>query len=178
MSFYEKLDTGQGLPLGKKIPTHAFPTWLLVIAGYFALNTTTNRVVEIINLVEEGLPEAKYMGFYIGEITGLLSVIGLVLFVFRRYVFCLYYLIAAGLSNLSMAIASFFGLARDLNSYYFSLRGLESQPDQFFDWLVGWDKVDDSIRGFLAVADPFGSLAFCIFLLYFHHNPKLNAESH
>ena len=168
MSLYGRSNTNQGSAIGSLMTSSRLPVWLLVLAGYFATMTVTNIVPGLISGIDDDRLEAEYMGYFIGDITGLLSVIALLLFVFRRYPLCLYYLVAAAILNLTLTIAYVAGKTENLSSYFYSLKGLESIPYSIIGWTVGWNNINDSVLQVVHMAGSIASLTFCALLLYFH----------
>lgn len=176
MSLYGRADTKQGSTLNSLMPSLGMPTWLLAIAGYLALMTILNKVSEFIGWFEGDLLEAKYVGYFLGDATGLLSVVALLLFVFSRYTLCIYYLVVVAIAELALAIASIAGKTKDLDSYFYSLRGLDAVPSRVIGWTVGWTNISDNIQGVMQVAGPVASLAACTLLLYFHKKRPPNVQ--
>lgn len=177
MSLYGKSNSNQGSPGGSFIPASGLPIWLLALAAYFAAMTLTNRIPEIIGWLEGDLLKPEYMGYFLGNISSVLSVIALALFLFRRNVFCLYFLMLATLAKMALVLASTAGKTEDLNSYFYSLQGLESIPNRIFGWLVGWNHVSDPIKNVVNVVDPVVSVAFCALLMFFHSKRKPKDQS-
>lgn len=168
MSLYGSADTRQVSALESLIPSPGIPAWLLAIAGYLALVTVINRASEFIGWIEGDLLKPEYMGYFLGTVTSLLSVVALLLFVFRSFTLCLYYLLIASIIDIGLAIAGIVGKTENLNSYFYSLQGLDSVPSEIIDWTVGWNNVSDNIKQVLQVAGHVVSLAACALLLYFH----------
>ena len=167
MILYGRSNTNQGSAIGSLMTSSRLPVWLLVLAGYFATMTVTNIVPGLISGIDDDRLEAEYMGYFIGDITGLLSVIALLLFVFRRYPLCLYYLVATAILNLTLTIAYVAGKTENLSSYFYSLQGLESIPYAIIRWTVGWNNINDSVLQVVHMAGSIASLTFCALLLYF-----------
>jgi hypothetical protein len=168
VSLYGSVDTRQGSALENLIPSPGIPAWLLAIAGYLALMTVINQAPEFIGWLEGDLLKPEYMGYFLGTVTSLLSVVALLLFVFRSYTLCIYYLLIASIIDIGLAIAGIAGKTEDLNSYFYSLQGLDSVPSRIVGWTVGWNNVSDNIKQVVQVAGPVASLAACALLLYFH----------
>ena len=168
MSLYGKSNSNQGSAIGNLVPASGLPMWMLALAAYFAAMTLTNKIPSLIGWLKDDLLKVKYIGYFLGDITGVLSVTVLALFLFRRNVFCLYSLMLAALADMALAIASAAGKAEDLNSYFYSLHGLDFVPYRIFGWLIGWNNVSDPFQLVLLIVDPVVSVAFCALLLYFH----------
>ncbi len=173
MSLYGRSHTNQSTAIGSLMPSSGLPVrlpvWLLALAGYSAIMTVINNVTSIIWHIEgDYLKAAEYMGFFINDITSLISVILLLLFVFRRYTLCLYYLVAVEILELALAIAAVAGKTENLSSYFSTPQGLDSVPYVIIGWTVGWNNISDSVRQFEQIAGPIASLTFCALLLYFH----------
>ncbi len=168
MSLYGRSNTNQGTAIGSLIASSGLPVWLLVLAGYFATMTVANKATGLIGWIKDGLPKPEYMGYFIGDITALLSVILLLLFVFRRYTLCLYYLVAATILHLALAIAYVAGITENLSSYFYALKGLDSVPYRIIEWTLGWNNISDSVLQVMQFAGPIASITFCALLLYFH----------
>jgi hypothetical protein len=177
MSLYRKSNSNQAFPSGSFVPASGLPMWLLALAAYLAAMTLTNTVPEIISWLEGDLLKPEYMGYFLGNITSVLSVIALAFVLFRRNVFCLYFLMLATLAKMVLVFASTAGIAENLNSYFYSLQGLESIPNRIFGWLIGWDHVSEPIKSVVYVIDPVVSVAFCTFLIYFHSKRKPKNQS-
>lgn len=176
MSLYGKSNSNQGSPIGNLMPASGLPMWILALAAYFAAMTLTDKIPSLIGWLEDDLLKPEYIGYFLGDITGVLSVIALALFLFRRNVFCLYYLMLAALADMALTIASTAGKAEDLSSYFYSLQGLEFVPNRIFGWLIGWNNVSDPIKHVVRVVDPIVSVAFCALLLYFHSKRQPKAQ--
>lgn len=176
MSLYGTADAKQGSALDSLMPSPEIPAWLLAIAGYLALMTVVNRAPELIRWLEGDLLKAEYMGYFLGTATGLLSVVALLLFVFRRYTLCIYYLVAVAIIELALAIADIAGKTEGLSSYFYSLQGLDSVPNRIIGWTVGWNNISDNIKQVVQVAGPAASLAVCALLLYFHAKRPSNVQ--
>lgn len=176
MSLYGRADAKQGSVLDSLMPSPGIPAWLLAIAGYLALMTLINNAPELIGWLEGDLLEAEYMGYFLGTATGLLSVVALLLFVLHRYTLCIYYLVLVAIIELALAIASIAGKAEGLNSYFYSLQGLNSVPSRIIGWTVGWNNISDNIKQVVLVAGPVASLAVCGLLLYFHAKKPSNVQ--
>lgn len=168
MSLYGKSNSNQGSAIGNLVPASGLPMWMLALAAYFAAMTLTNKIPSLILWLENDLLKAEYIGYFLGAITGVLSVIVLGLFLFRRNVFYLYYLMLAVLTDMARTIASAAGKVEDLNSYFYSLQGLDFVPYWIFSRLIGWNNVSDPIKHVVGVVNPVVSVAFCALLLYFH----------
>lgn len=168
MSLYGRADAKQASALASLMPSPGIPAWLLAIAGYLALMTIINAVPELIGWLEGDLLKAEYMGYFLGTATRLLSIVALLLLVFRRYTFCIYYLMVVAIIEFALAIASIAGKTEGLNSYFYSLQGLDSVPRRIIDWTVGWNNIGDNIQEVVQVAGPIASLAACALLFYFH----------
>lgn len=138
--------------------------------------TITNIAPDLIEWLEGDLLKAKYMGYFLGTATALLSVVALLLFVFRRYTLCIYYLMVVAIIELALTIAESAGKTEGLNSYFYSLRGLDSVPRRIIGWTVGWNNISDNIREVVQVAGPIASLAACALLLYFHAKRPSNVQ--
>lgn len=177
MSLYGKSNTNQGSAVGNLMPASGLPMWLLALAAYFAVMTLMNKIPNFIFWLADGLPKPEYIGIYLGAITGVLSVVALALFLFRRNVLCLYYLILAALANMTLTIASTAGKVDNLNSYFYSLEGLDFVSNDIFGWLIGWDNVSVPIQHFVRVANAVFSVTFCALLLYFHNKRQPKAQS-
>jgi len=176
MSLYEKSNSNQGSAVGNLMPASELPTWMLTIAAYLAVTTLTNKISSLINWLKNDLLDAELMGYFLGDITGVLSVVVLALFLFRRNVFCLYYLMLVQLANFALVIASAAVKVKGLNSYFFLLRGLDFVPYKIFDWLIGWDNVSNPVKNVLWILGSVVTVAFCALLLYFHKKRKTNVE--
>ena len=168
MSLYGKPDSNQGSPIGNLVPASGLPMWLLALAAYSAAMTLTNKIPDLIDWLDGDLLKAEYMGYFLGSITSALSVIALAFFLFRRNVFCLYYLMLATLANVALAFAATAGVTEGLSSYFYALQGLEFVPNRIFGWLIGWNHVSDPVQHIVGIAGLVASVAFCDLLMYFH----------
>lgn len=174
MSLYGKPNANQGSVIGSLIPSSGLPVWLLAIAGYFAIMTVTNRVPALIYWIEGDHLKSEYMGYFIGTITSLLSVVALLLFLFRRYTLCIYYLVVTAILDLTVSIAAVAGFlpplykTEDFSSYFYSLQGLDSVPHKIVEWTVGWDYSSILVQKTAYIAGNIASFSFCALLLYFH----------
>ncbi len=176
MSLYGKSNPNPGPPLGNWVPASGLPMWLLALAAYCAVMTLTNKIPELIDWLGGDLFTPEYMGYLLGTITSILSVVALAFFLFRRNVFCLYYVMLATFANLALTLASTAGKTEGLNAYFYALQGLEFVPNRIFGWLIGWNHVSDPIRHVVGIADPVFSVAFCALLLYVHSKRKSQAQ--
>lgn len=177
MSLYGKSNTNQGAAIGSSMPLTGLPAWILALAAYFAVTTLTNRIPSFFDWLESDLLKSETIGYFLGEITGVLSLVALALFLFRRNVFCLYYLLVAALADAAVTISSAARTVDDLNPYFYSLQGLDFVPNRIFGWLIGWKNVSDPIKNFVNVSDPVVSVAFCALLLYFHSKRQPMVQS-
>ncbi len=167
MSLYGRSNTKSGTAIGT---LRTLPVWLLALAGYSAIMTVINNVSEIILIIEDGALEVESMGYLLGHITALFSVILLLLFVFRRYTLCLYYLVAAAILGLALDIALFAGKTENLSFYFYTLGGLDSVPKSIIGWTVGWGSFSEPVKWFMLIAENIASLTFCALLLHFQQN--------
>jgi hypothetical protein len=167
VSLYESADTRQSYSFESFLPSRGIPAWLLAIAGYVALMTIMNKVPEFIEWLESDFLKPEYMGSFLGTATSLLSVVVLLLFVFRGYAYCIYYLLIASIIDIGLVIAGIAGKTADLNWYCYSLQGLDSVPSRIIYWTIGWNNISENIQQVVLVAGPLASLAVCLLLLYF-----------
>ena len=138
--------------------------------------TVINKAPGLIGLLKGNYLLAGYEGHFLGIATSLLSVVALLLFVFRRYALCIYYLMVAAIIKLALAIADIAGKTEGLNSYFYSLQGLDAVPRRLIGWTVGWENISDNIQQVMEVAGPLASLAVCGLLLYFHAKRPSNVQ--
>lgn len=129
--------------------------------------TVINNAPEFSKWLEGDRLKPEYIGDFLGTATSLLSVVALLLFVFRSYSLCIYYLMVAAIIEFGLRIADIAGKTEDLNSYFYSLQGLDSVPERIIGWAVGWNNISDNIQQVLLVAEPVASLVVCALLLYF-----------
>ena len=176
MSLYGRTDAKQRSALDSLMPPPGIPTWLLAIAGYLALVTIINNASDVIEWFENGLLRDEHMLYVVATSTGLLSVVALLLFVFRRYTLCIYYLVVMSIIESGLAIASIAGKAEDLNPYFYLLQGLNSVPTRIIILMVGWDNISENVKQVVKVAGPVISLAACALLLYFHAKRPSNVQ--
>ena len=176
MSLYGKSDTNQGTSIGSLIPASGLPIWILALAVYFVVMTLTNRIPSLNFWLEDDRLEPKYVGYFVGNITGILSAILLSLYVFQRYAACLYYLLVASAFNLVVALVSYSMDIKDMSSYFYSLQGLSSIPERIIGWTIGWNNVNVPVTASLGIVGPVVSVAFCALLLYFHGKRQPKAQ--
>jgi len=168
MSLYENTSKSQSLAIGNSVSTSGLPTWLLILAGYFVVNTLTNRIPTLIYFFTNGL-EPELIEFFLGAITGIISVAALGLFLFRRNLYGLYYLTFVALLVLTLGIAISSGVVKGLSPFFNSLQGLDSIPSSIIKWLIGWENVSEFNIRLLRLVGSVISVAFCALMLYFHN---------
>lgn len=182
MSLYGKSNTSQKSAIGSFTAASGLPGWLLALAGYFVLNTVTNNVESFISLIQEWQLNDVRIPFFnderisllIGYVTSVLSVIALLLFLFKRYSFCVYYLMVAALSDLSFSITMSFDSLDYLRPFF--MRGLYSVPFAILNWTNGWGSMTESGFHVLVPTGSIVSLTFCGLLLYFHSKRQPQAQ--
>jgi len=172
VSLYGKADAKQASARQSLIPPPGIPAWLLAIAGYLALMTVINNAFELtdywIGVGRLGLEHIDYLHIFLDPITGLLSVVVLLLFVFRSYTLCIYYLVAVATLQLALEIADMAGQSEILPRFLYSLQGLDSVPKRIVAWTIDWRNISDDLKQVVHVVGPIVSLTVCGLLLYFH----------
>jgi hypothetical protein len=154
----------------------AMPAWLLAMATYLALVTLLNNIPELIGWFDfEPVRDEYIRHLFIETCASIISTVILVLFIFRRYTFCIYYLVIISTLESLIAVTSVTGKTESLSPYLYSLRGLDSVPLIVIGWTIGWNSVTDAYKQVLIVIEPIASLIGCTLLLYLHH--KIPSET-
>jgi hypothetical protein len=170
MSLYRKSNTNQELKIGSLSSSLKLPVWIILVACYFSIVTLTNRfehLITFIGIIDISSIDDIYR-YIIIDLLGLLPVVALALYILRRNVFFLYYLILISLVNLIAHITSITEGLMFLHPYTFFLHRLDAIPGLIFKWLIGWNNVSTLIKTIMSTVESVASVSFCAILLYFH----------
>jgi hypothetical protein len=176
MSLYGKSNSNQDSAIGNLVPASGLPMWMLALAAYFIAVTLTNKIPGLIFRLEAHGIDSEYIGYFIGDITGSLSAILLLLFILTRNAACLYYLVLAASYHLALVLVTYSMDIKVLSSYYSSVQGLSSIPSRIIGWAIGWNNVSDSVKVQLRFVGAISTFVFCALLLYFHKKRKTKGE--
>jgi hypothetical protein len=162
MSLYGRADAKQGTALDFLKPALDFlkpaldflkpppgiPVWLLAIAGYLALVTLMHEALllrgergYIIEAINDGRLWLVIRDIILQIISVLLPVAVLILFVYRRYTLCIYYLIVAKIAIMALTFTSIAQIY-DLHPYSHFLQDLQLIPNiprYSYEYMVGFD---------------------------------------
>ena len=175
MSLYGKTNTSQGLAISNLTSVSGLPVWMLVLAGYFALITLTNNISNLIDVLESDNHRKQFFGYFMGFISGILSVAALALFIFRFNTLSLYYLMITALTSGALKIAVR-AEVEVLSPYFYWLQGLDSFSIRVIGWAIGWENLIPHIS-LLTIVGSVISVAFCAFLIYFHNRRRPVAQA-
>ena len=175
MSLYGRVDGNQGSVFGSLMSSQGIPAWLLAIALYLAMITVINKAPIFVLLLDHKPLGAERVRVFIGTSSALISAAALLLFVLRRYTFCIYYLVVMAILDLMLTISDIAGGIDYLDFYFYSSRGLDSIPYKIIELTTdvvgigaGWNNIGSAGINVVKIAGPAASLAVCALLLYFH----------
>lgn len=175
MSLYE--NSNKSVAINSFFSNASLPMWVFVIAAYFALTTSINVITNLGSWIEGGMFEAKYFWEILGDLTGLISVIALLIFLLKKTVLCLYYLVVSSFVSFVWGVTFFLGI-KDLSPVFYSLRGLDFIPFGILisaiESSIGWSNVSESFGKVIQLIN--GSLSISISGLLFYYKIKSHSK--
>ena len=168
MSLYES--SNKNVSINSFFSNARLPIWVLVIAAYLALTTFINQISNLSSYIVEGVFEAKYLWGILGNLTGLISIVALLIFLLKKNVLCLYYLVVTSVASFAFGVAFSLG-NKEIMPLRNSLRGLDFIPYpiliHIIESSIGWSNVSESFGKVIQLINGSVSISFSGLLFYF-----------